>query len=192
MKCDPIEYYFYCTLIVVLRWPEDDRSWSKHVAKYHLILIIASCLIYVVYWRCIIYKHYTDLKGSCVWRRQKWSIFLCNLEGSDPELLLISLFRNPQGQGTRTKGMWWCHREAELTYPRPRPDVTSSCVSEPAFAPWQHPSGIHRPNGKLSQWDCRKVRASSSCCKIWGREYWARGESAACIFHHLCATFCCL
>ena len=38
MKWDPIKYYFYSTLIVVLSWPEDGRSWPKHVAKYHLIL----------------------------------------------------------------------------------------------------------------------------------------------------------
>ena len=56
---DPIKYYFYCTLIVVLSWPEDGRSRPKHVAKYHLILIIASCLMYVVYWRCTTY--YTNL-----------------------------------------------------------------------------------------------------------------------------------
>jgi len=31
----------------------------KFCAKYHLIVIIASCLIYVVYWRYIIY--YTDM-----------------------------------------------------------------------------------------------------------------------------------
>ena len=40
---------FYCTLIVVLSWPEGGRSRPKHVAKYHLIVIIASCLMYVVY-----------------------------------------------------------------------------------------------------------------------------------------------
>jgi len=43
------EYYFYCTLIVVLSWPKDGRSRPKRVAKYYLILIIASCLMYVVY-----------------------------------------------------------------------------------------------------------------------------------------------
>ena len=31
-------FYFYCTLIVVLSWPEDGRPRPKHVAKYHLIL----------------------------------------------------------------------------------------------------------------------------------------------------------
>ena len=31
-------YYFYCTLIVVLSWPEDGRSRPKLVAKYRLIL----------------------------------------------------------------------------------------------------------------------------------------------------------
>jgi len=50
---------FYCTLIVVLSLPEDGRSRPKHVAKYYLIVIIASCLMYVVYWRRIIY--YADL-----------------------------------------------------------------------------------------------------------------------------------
>ena len=39
----------------VLSWPEDGRSRPKHVAKYYLIVIIASCLMYIVYWRCIIY-----------------------------------------------------------------------------------------------------------------------------------------
>jgi len=58
-KWDPIEWYFYCTLIVLLSWPEDGRSRPQHVAKYHLIVIIASCLMYVVYWRCLMY--YTDL-----------------------------------------------------------------------------------------------------------------------------------
>ena len=47
------------TTLIVLSWPEDGRSRPKHVAKYHLIVIIASCLMYVVYWLCIIY--YTDL-----------------------------------------------------------------------------------------------------------------------------------
>ena len=58
-KWDPTEYRFYCTLIVVRSWPEDGRSRPKHVAKYNLIVIIASCLMCVVYWRCVIY--YTDL-----------------------------------------------------------------------------------------------------------------------------------
>ena len=31
-------------LNVVLSWSEDDRSRPKHVAKYNLIVIIASCL----------------------------------------------------------------------------------------------------------------------------------------------------
>jgi len=39
-----LRYYFYCTLIVVLSWPEDGRSRPKHVAKYYLIVIIASFL----------------------------------------------------------------------------------------------------------------------------------------------------
>jgi len=44
---------------LVLSWPIDGRSRPQHVAKYHPIVIIASCLMYIVYWRCIIY--YTDL-----------------------------------------------------------------------------------------------------------------------------------
>jgi len=44
MKLDPIEYYFYRTLNVVLSWPEDGRLRPKHVAKYNLTVIIASCL----------------------------------------------------------------------------------------------------------------------------------------------------
>ena len=32
----------------------------KHVAKYHLIVIIAACLMYVVYCRFIIYYTYMD------------------------------------------------------------------------------------------------------------------------------------
>jgi len=43
-KWDPIAYHFYCTLILFLNWPEDGRLRPKHVAKYNLILIIASCL----------------------------------------------------------------------------------------------------------------------------------------------------
>jgi len=31
-------------LNIVLSWPEDGRSRPKHVTKYHLIVIIASCL----------------------------------------------------------------------------------------------------------------------------------------------------
>jgi len=46
-------------LNVVLSLPEDGRSRPKHVAKYNLIVIIVSCLMYVVYWRCIMYS--TDL-----------------------------------------------------------------------------------------------------------------------------------
>ena len=42
---------FYCTLILFLL----GRLRPKHVAENHLIVIIASCLIYVVYWRCIIF-----------------------------------------------------------------------------------------------------------------------------------------
>ena len=41
--------YFHCTLIVVLSRPEGGRSRAKHVAKYHLIVIIASRLMCVVY-----------------------------------------------------------------------------------------------------------------------------------------------
>ena len=44
-----VQYYFYYTLLVVLNWPEDDLSRPKHVAKYHLIVTIASCLMCVVY-----------------------------------------------------------------------------------------------------------------------------------------------
>jgi len=36
-------------LNVVLSWPEDGRSRPKHVAKYNLIVIIASCLDDVLY-----------------------------------------------------------------------------------------------------------------------------------------------
>ena len=50
---------FLLYLNIILSWSEDVRSRPKHVAKCHLILIIASCLMYVVYWRCIIY--YTNL-----------------------------------------------------------------------------------------------------------------------------------
>jgi len=59
---------FYCTLIIVLSWPEGGRSRSKHVTKYNLIVIIASCLTYVLYWRCIIY--YTKKSSHycfCAW-----------------------------------------------------------------------------------------------------------------------------
>jgi len=55
--------------IIKIRWylvicfgrdrPEEGWSRPKHVAKYNIIVIIASCLMYVVYWQCIIY--YTDL-----------------------------------------------------------------------------------------------------------------------------------
>ena len=65
-KWDPIKYYCYCTLIAVLGWPEDGRSRPKHVAKYNLIVIIASCLMYVVYWRCMIY--YTFWLYTTGWR----------------------------------------------------------------------------------------------------------------------------
>ena len=44
--------------LVVLSWPEDGRSRPKHVAKYHLTVIITTCLMYVAYWRCKIY--YTE------------------------------------------------------------------------------------------------------------------------------------
>ena len=46
---------FLLYLNTVLSWPEDGRSRPKHVAKYNLIVIIASCLMYVVYWRYKIY-----------------------------------------------------------------------------------------------------------------------------------------
>jgi len=35
---------FLLYLNIVLSWPEDGRSRPKHVAKYNLIVIIASCL----------------------------------------------------------------------------------------------------------------------------------------------------
>ena len=35
---------FLLYLDIVLNWPEDGRLRPKHVAKYNLILIIASCL----------------------------------------------------------------------------------------------------------------------------------------------------
>jgi len=57
-----LQKYLYCTWIVFLGWPEDGRSRPKHVTKYHLIVIIASYFMYVVYWRCIVY--YKDLKFS--------------------------------------------------------------------------------------------------------------------------------
>ena len=59
--------YFYCTLIVVLSWPEDGRSRPKHVAKYNLIVIIAFCFMYVVYLRCIIYYTYCTLIVVLSW-----------------------------------------------------------------------------------------------------------------------------
>jgi len=35
---------FLLYLNIVLSWPEGGRLWLKHVAKYNLIVIIASCL----------------------------------------------------------------------------------------------------------------------------------------------------
>ena len=35
---------FLLCLNAVLNWPEDCRSQPKHVAKYNLIVIIASCI----------------------------------------------------------------------------------------------------------------------------------------------------
>jgi len=35
---------YFCTLIIFLIWPEDGWSRPKHVAKYYLIVIIASFL----------------------------------------------------------------------------------------------------------------------------------------------------
>jgi len=69
-KWYPIEYYFYCTLIAVLECPEYGRLRPKHIAKYNLILIIISWLIYFVYWRCILYyteMHINFLKQSLPW-----------------------------------------------------------------------------------------------------------------------------
>ena len=43
-KWDPIECYFLLYLNIVLNWPEDGRLRPKYVAKYNLIVIIASCL----------------------------------------------------------------------------------------------------------------------------------------------------
>ena len=59
-KWDPIEYCFYCTLIVVLSLSEDGHLQPKHVAKYNLIVIIASCLMYVVYWQYVTYYTITQ------------------------------------------------------------------------------------------------------------------------------------
>ena len=43
-----------------MRYHELPHSWAFfRCAKYHLIVITASCLMCVVYWRCVIY--YTDL-----------------------------------------------------------------------------------------------------------------------------------
>ena len=37
-------WLFFETLNIVLSWPEDGRLRPKHVAKYNLTVIIASCL----------------------------------------------------------------------------------------------------------------------------------------------------
>jgi hypothetical protein len=55
---------------------------------------------------CIQLKHISisKYKSSFVGQQHKY-VFECNIESSGPELLPISLFLNPQGQSTRTKGM---------------------------------------------------------------------------------------
>jgi len=47
LYCSPnkIEKSEMSTLMVVLSSPEDGRSRPKHVAKYNLIVIVASCLM---------------------------------------------------------------------------------------------------------------------------------------------------
>jgi len=92
-KWDPIEYYFYCTLIVVLSWPEDGRSRPKYVAKYYLIVIIASCLMYVVYWRCIIY--YTNLiihNGMASLSQKKVGLYKW-IQGQCTEWIILTMCR---------------------------------------------------------------------------------------------------
>ena len=55
---------------------------------------------------CIQLKHIPISKYKISFVRQQHKyVFECDIESSDPELLLISLFLNPQGQGTRTEGM---------------------------------------------------------------------------------------
>jgi len=66
-KWDPIEYYFYFTLIYVLSWPEDGRLRPKHVDKYNPVVIIASYLMYIVYWRCVIYYTEYRVAHCLVW-----------------------------------------------------------------------------------------------------------------------------
>jgi len=39
-----IRLYILLYLNIALNWPEDGRLRPKHVAKYNLIVIIASCL----------------------------------------------------------------------------------------------------------------------------------------------------
>jgi len=85
-----------CTVKKTLRRPEDGWSRAKHVAKYHLIVIIASCLMYVLYWQCIIF--YTDLmihNGMvCLKNISRFQLFLfsLNLNLSFPVLSLHLLF----------------------------------------------------------------------------------------------------
>ena len=55
------------------------RPWPKHVTKCNLIVIFASYLMYVVYWRCIIYYTKKPKFGSC-----KYSSHPLNLLLYDP------------------------------------------------------------------------------------------------------------
>ena len=84
---------FLLYIDVVLSWPEDGRSRPKHVAKYNLIVIIASCSMCVVYWRCIMY--YTDLIYTTGWRlsnSELWFTLDLNLNFKNVIILLCNYF----------------------------------------------------------------------------------------------------
>ena len=87
-KWDPIEYYFYCTLILLLIGLKMAVYGRKNVAKYNLIVIIASCfdVCSVLTVRIILYK---SRHSSChsiptlmIWFVKSVSEFYCTISDS--------------------------------------------------------------------------------------------------------------
>ena len=126
----PLSTYF-CTLNIVLSWPEDGRSRPKHVAKYHLIGIIAFCLMYAVYWRRIIY--YTDLNFMVrkVTRRasqdQKGFFWLNNITHIFPNIAAYELLTCDARYRVLILALWYRVWLFVLFFPSPKTLVVLSC-----------------------------------------------------------------
>jgi hypothetical protein len=72
-----LKQLFLLYLDIVLNWPEDGRLRPKHVAKYNLLVIIASCLdlCCVLTVQSILYKYRT--LSTCPYETMKYLKVAC-------------------------------------------------------------------------------------------------------------------